>query len=178
MKEIIDLSQPIFEGMKVYPGDPEVEIGQIHSIGEEGWRLRLLKMSSHTGTHVDAFSHMDRNGKTLDKIPLKRFFGKARVVDAKGKFPKKKGLVFASGSLPLSNLDKIVAAGASFVAFGTGCKFSVKLEKRLLKKGIVTFGNLANTDKLPKNKDFMFYGFPLKIKDGDGSPIRAVAMVE
>lgn len=37
--------------------------------------------------------------------------------------------------------------------------------------------NLCNLDKV-LNKRFMFYGFPLKIRDGSGSPIRAVAVIE
>jgi len=37
--------------------------------------------------------------------------------------------------------------------------------------------NLCNLDKLFK-KRFMFYGFPLKIRGGSGSPIRAVAVTE
>lgn len=37
--------------------------------------------------------------------------------------------------------------------------------------------NLKNIDKLV-GKDFTFYGFPLKIRDGTGGPMRAVAMLE
>jgi kynurenine formamidase len=37
--------------------------------------------------------------------------------------------------------------------------------------------NLCNLDKVA-NKRFMFYGFPLKIRGGSGSPIRAVAVLD
>ena len=37
--------------------------------------------------------------------------------------------------------------------------------------------NLCNLDKL-FGKDFMFYGFPLRIRGGSGSPIRAVAIID
>ena len=37
--------------------------------------------------------------------------------------------------------------------------------------------NLCNLDKV-LNKRFLYIGLPLKIKDGSGSPIRAVALVE
>jgi kynurenine formamidase len=37
--------------------------------------------------------------------------------------------------------------------------------------------NLCNLDKLI-GKRFMFYGFPLKIRNGSGSPIRAVAVFD
>jgi kynurenine formamidase len=54
----------------------------------------------------------------------------------------------------------------------------VELERELLKKQVLTLGNLVNIERLPVNKEFMFYGFPFKIKGGDGSPIRAVAIVD
>lgn len=175
--KVIDLSEPIFTGMEVYPGDPEVEVKQIHGIEREGWRLRTLFLGSHTGTHVDAFSHMDESGQALDEIPLERFFGKARVVVVEGEFPKKVGLVFASGKLSVDLFDSILAANPPFVVVSNNCEFEVELERRLLQNKIVTF-SVANTDQLPKDKEFMFYGFPLKIEEGDGSPIRAVAIIE
>ena len=41
---------------------------------------------------------------------------------------------------------------------------------------IVIVESLANLDALPDN--FLFIGFPLALEGGDGSPIRAVALVE
>jgi arylformamidase len=41
---------------------------------------------------------------------------------------------------------------------------------------IVIVESLANLDALPEN--FLFIGFPLHLEDGDGSPIRAVAVIE
>ncbi|BEU88325.1 cyclase family protein [Selenomonas sp. TAMA-11512] len=48
--------------------------------------------------------------------------------------------------------------------------------KVLLPKGILIIENLYNLDKLPD--EVIFAAFPLKIKDGSGSPIRAVAFAE
>lgn len=164
--------------MKVYPGDPKVEIEEVHSIRKQGWRLRQLILGSHTGTHVDAFCHMDLRGRTVDRIPLKRFFGKAQVVGLDDDFPVGLGLVFVSGKLNLSLLKRILKAKSPFIACSVKCSFSVSLERQLLKKGILTFTDLVNVEKLPKNKQFMFYGFPLRIVDGDGSPIRAVVIID
>jgi len=50
-----------------------------------------------------------------------------------------------------------------------------KIEQYLLSNDIILFERLANTNKLPKK--FLFYGAPLKIKDGDGSPVRAFAIL-
>ncbi len=176
--KVIDLSQTLKTGMKVYPGDPKVDIKQIHTLKKEGWRLRLLKFGSHTGTHVDAFSHMDKRGSTIDKIPLNKFFGKAKVVKINGNFPEKIGLVFKEGKLDLNLFQKIKKTKPSFLVVGDKAELSVKLEKQLLKEKIITFTDLINIDKLPENKLFSFFGVPLKIKDGDGSPIRAFAIID
>tara|TARA_B110000444_G_scaffold15291_1_gene13161 strand:+ start:2973 stop:3662 length:690 start_codon:yes stop_codon:yes gene_type:complete len=45
-------------------------------------------------------------------------------------------------------------------------------------RGITHMEGLMNLDKLLGQGRFRFIGFPLKIKDGTGSPIRAVAVIE
>jgi arylformamidase len=42
---------------------------------------------------------------------------------------------------------------------------------------MVIIENLTNLDSLPDSK-FEFFCFPLKIENGDGSPVRAVAKIE
>ncbi len=93
--KIIDLTAPIFDRMPVYPGDPPVRVRPVHFIKQQGWRLKQLEISTHTGTHVDAFSHMDSRGRSLDSISLDNFFGKAIVVEEADDFPKNTGLVFS-----------------------------------------------------------------------------------
>lgn len=66
--KIIDLSMPLHTGRKVYPNDPEVKIDVIHTYEKDSWELRHLSMGSHTGTHVDAFSHMHDGAENLDDL--------------------------------------------------------------------------------------------------------------
>jgi arylformamidase len=49
--------------------------------------------------------------------------------------------------------------------------------KIVLAKEILIIENMTNLDSLP-NGDFIFQCFPLKIEKADGSPVRAMAMVE
>src|SRR3989344_8880516 len=105
--KIIDLSQTLKDDMDVYPGDPEVHIKQVHSLDKEGWRLRYLQLSSHIGTHADAFSHMDENGDTVDNIPIEKYIGETTIVTIGQDFPKNKGLAFKEGKLTLSLFDKL-----------------------------------------------------------------------
>ncbi len=130
-------------------------------------------MGTHTGTHVDACSHMHEGGKTLDDIPLSRFCGKAFVVNRNQPFPAHAGLIFKEEA-DVDLFERIKSAQAPFVAGN----LSIELERALLKADIVTYTNLVNLDRLPENTPFMFFGFPLKIAGGDGSPVRAVAILE
>lgn len=175
--QIIDLSATLRDGMAVYPGDPDVSISVVHHYHQHGWLLRLLQMGSHTGTHVDAFSHMDERGASLDDMPLDRFCGLAMVADTRRPLPPSVGLIFRDGDLNEAHLSAILTAGAPFVAVGDSATMTVDLERALLQKQVVTFTGLVNCDQLPANHPFFFFGLPLKIADGDGSPVRAVAVL-
>ncbi len=171
--KIIDLSTPLFTNMTVFQGDPAVKIEVIHTHDNETWELRHLSMGSHTGTHVDAFSHMHEGAENLDEIPLENFFGEAQVVSINQIWPQKTGLFFIE-KVGVEEVNRIVASNPKFI----GGNITEELERALLGKKIITYTGLVNLESLPKGSNFMFYGFPLKIQSGDGSPVRAIAMVE
>lgn len=175
--KIIDLTQTIEQGMKVYEGDPEVKVEEIHTLEKEGWRLKSLSFGSHTGSHVDAPYHMKENGAKLDELPLEKFFGDATLVTMDAEFPKNVGLVFREGELTQDLLPKFITANTPFVVVGDKASLEVELERQLLQRDALTFTDLVNLSELPSDRNFAFYGIPLKIKDGDGSPIRAFAIV-
>lgn len=92
MPEIIDLSQEIFSGMPVFKGLPGVKIS-MHSSHEE-WEgitdaatvspsVNKLELGEHTGTHVDALSHMTRQnrGQSIETMPLAMFYTEGFCLD-------------------------------------------------------------------------------------------------
>src|SRR6266404_3071111 len=92
MLEIIVLSQEIFSGMPVFPGLPEVQI-TMHASHEQ-WdsitnsdvvspAVNRLVLGEHTGTHVDAISHMAREhrGHSIDMMPLSMFYTEGICLD-------------------------------------------------------------------------------------------------
>ena len=85
MKKIIDISVPLSPGLPVWPGDQKVEIKQQFDMrkGDEA-NLTSLKLSSHTGTHIDAPLHFVNNGKTTAEIPLEKLIGTCQVIDCQG----------------------------------------------------------------------------------------------
>lgn len=77
-------------------------------------------------------------------------------------------------ALGMAYFDKMIEVGPNFV----GGDLSVELERALLGQEIVTYTALVNLDCLPRNEVFTFMGLPLNIKAGDGSPVRAVAILD
>jgi len=170
---VIDLTKSLSATIDIYPGDPEVDISVVQNLSETGWEVRSLSMGSHTGTHVDAFSHAVPGGDALDHIPLHRFAGKARRIRPHGPLPHEVGLIF-DHHISVQQEAEILAARPPFIG---GPGLDGDLERSLLAAGILTFDGLTNLDALPMDTPFTFCGFPLKIADGDGSPIRVVALV-
>jgi kynurenine formamidase len=90
--EIVDLSQEIFAGMPVFPGLPEVKI-TVHQSHEEldgiadgdvvSPAVNRLELGEHTGTHVDALSHMAREyrAQSIDTMPLTTFYTEGICLD-------------------------------------------------------------------------------------------------
>ena len=77
---IYDLSHRIETGMTTYPGDPDVSVSAHATNATDGFRVASVAMGSHTGTHVDAPSHTEAGGKTLDAFDVETFGFEVRVV--------------------------------------------------------------------------------------------------
>lgn len=69
----IDLSQPYESGMQVYPDDPPVDLDPHTTHAADGYRVTRVSMGSHSGTHVDAPSHTETDGRSLDEFPIGTF---------------------------------------------------------------------------------------------------------
>jgi kynurenine formamidase len=78
-----DLSHPIESGMQTYPGDPAVEVRPHADFDADGYRVTALSLGSHSGTHVDAPSHTERDGRTLGSYDVGTFRFDAQVADVR-----------------------------------------------------------------------------------------------
>jgi arylformamidase len=89
MGKLIDVSQEIFPGMTVWPGDPGVELTR-ESDMESGAHSNTsrLQCGTHTGTHIDAPLHFLPGAAPLDSIPPAALIGPAWIAD----FPEAKRL--------------------------------------------------------------------------------------
>ena len=173
--KIIDLSLPLYTGMPVYPGDPEVSIELIQTLKKNGWNMRRIEINSHDGTHVDVPIHGVKGGKNLSDYKLESFCGKAIIYDSFASIAPETGIIFKDRNIDKKTAEQIKKIHPRFVGLSNNFEFDIEIEKDLLREGILLYEKLCNLDLLPNS--FEFYGMPLNIKEGDGSPIRAFAVV-
>lgn len=111
---LIDLTHTITPDMPVYPGSPAPVFSPSGTLTRTGYRETLLSMVSHTGTHMDAPSHLLQDGQSLDILPLSQFCGRAVVVDVSAFTP---GETITADFLRARNGE---LRSADFVLFYTG----------------------------------------------------------
>ncbi len=63
------------------------ESSKMFNLGVPGdamtFQTNFIAMLDHVGTHVDAFKHVNPNGKPVDEMPLDLFMGKAVCFDVR-----------------------------------------------------------------------------------------------
>jgi len=98
MSRLIDLSQPIYQGMKVYPGHLKTVVFE-HATHEEtaprftsgfSFQTKGIILNDNGPTHVDSFSHLDPDpdAPTIDEMSLDLFYGPALCLDVSDRPPR------------------------------------------------------------------------------------------
>lgn len=216
--------------MPVFPGLPQVEI--FTHITHEAWlglpdseghtpAVNHLTFGEHTGTHVDAFSHMARqyHKKSIETMPLSLFYTEAICLDLSHKAPgeliepadlgealRATGAEIRAADTVLIYTDhyrrtygtdrwphgpglsafsarwlgskRVSAFGVETLSPGVRGVSNREVHEICGELGFTHYENLINLDRLIGRGRFRFIGFPLKIRGGTGSPVRAVAVIE
>lgn len=186
---IVDLTLELSEETPIYPGDPRVEVKRWATIEKDCYYMNALFLGEHSGTHVDAPAHFIAYGETIDQVPLEEFIGRGVVIDVSylqgniepGDIKMVEEMVFfyTGGKdiyLSEEGARYLVEKGIKAVGIDNPTIGGFEVHKILLSNEILIFENLANLEKLI-GKEFTFFGVPLKIKNGSGSPIRAFAIL-
>jgi arylformamidase len=79
--KFIDLSQPLFDNAPNCPAHPVPKSVRTSDHAERGWRMEVLTLASHTGSHLDAPLHKIAGGASISELPLESFAGPARIAD-------------------------------------------------------------------------------------------------
>jgi kynurenine formamidase len=78
---VVDLTQPLDANTPMWPGAPAPHAETIVTIEADGFHDRLLTLMEHSGTHLDAPSHMVLGGRTVDQIAPDRLVAPLAVID-------------------------------------------------------------------------------------------------
>lgn len=83
-EEWIDITMPVRNNMVHWPGDADIKIKRINSIGAgDDFNLTNISFSAHTSTHMDAPLHFIDNAKDISTLPLNAVIGKSKVIEIK-----------------------------------------------------------------------------------------------
>jgi arylformamidase len=201
--KIIDITQPLHNDIPVWPGDTPFSYSLNWAMEDTGSvNVGQLTMSAHTGTHVDAPFHFKNDGKRILDLPLDRYIGPAVVVSAEN--DGSIGPEYLSGMDLRGVEKVLFKTGAwkdlhSFPE--TIPPIRPELAPFLKEKGIHLIGvDLPSVDELDSKEMeahhalaendililegivlndvdpgyYELYAMPLALRDGDGSPVRAV----
>ena len=108
----LDLTLTISPSIPSFPGSPSPQFLKWSTIKEDQYNLELLFLSSHTGTHIDAPYHFDKNGVKIHQVPLSRLVGNAILIKIKkGKnqeITKKDLLDFEKQNGKIKNFSSVI----------------------------------------------------------------------
>jgi arylformamidase len=190
--EIFDISRPIGERTPVWPGDVPFSFRTTESLLDGSpYESSCFTMSAHLGTHVDAPSHVLRDGVSVGAMSLRPFIGPARVVDLAGAGeigpdalpPRAIGvprvLFRTNGTAFLSPLAAVRLAEKGAILVGTDALSvdpkdaeDLPVHRTLLSRGVALLEGLRLEHVEPG--DYGLVAVPLAFENLDASPVRAV----
>ena len=83
--KIYDISPPLSSQTACWPGDTPFEQWKVQSFSEgDSINLGSIRLSLHSGSHMDAPCHYLEDGATIDQVSLESCIGPARLVTLAG----------------------------------------------------------------------------------------------
>ena len=209
--KVLDLSYEINSNMSTYTKEEKPKIYDIASIDKDGYNEKILRICTHTGTHIDSPNHMISKGKSIDEFDISQFIGKALLIDVsniknieinniikyKDKIEEVDFIILRTGwekywgsSEYLNGYPSLTEEAAKWL-----CEFNIKgigidsisidkfdsidfeIHNIILSRGKIIIENLNNLSYISK-EIFTLVATPLKIKNGDAAPVRAIGLID
>jgi arylformamidase len=204
--EIIDISPALSPKTAVFPGDTPLSRSiELDFKKNDNLLLSSINLSVHLGAHTDAPNHYHKDGKAMHEVDPHLYIGSCQVITVslpkgarilpehiKNASILSKRVLFKTGSFPDPNLWN-----------GDFNSLSPELADYLSRKGVILVGidtpsidpsdskALETHNAVYRNKMAVLEGIvldqvadglytlialPLKIVDGDASPVRAILL--
>jgi arylformamidase len=194
---IYDVTRPLGPGGIVYPGDI---IPRFRQQDNGTYLLTDIRMSTHSGTHIDAPAHYVEGGLAVDQIPFSSLMGWCRLIDLRkiqgeitatdlaGRFDGADKILLRTSysekldfeedypALSRDAADLLVSRGMSCIGTDTPSieRFggSGDVHRTLLSHGTVVI-ELLDLHRVGEG-DYWMIALPLLLPGLDGSPCRAL----
>jgi kynurenine formamidase len=200
---LIDLTHTFDADMPVYPGDPVPQFTQTARFEIEGYCAYCLRTGMHTGTHMDAPLHMLSGGDFVCDVPIEKFVGRGRLIDARGRESVTDDLLntadLTRGDIVLvltgwykrfrdpdyfesfpditpAFAERLVSAGVSIMALDTPSpdRAPYPVHKILLANNVLIIENLTALEALVGIGEFEVIALPSKFRC-EAAPVRVIA---
>lgn len=198
----IDISLPLTNETITHPSEDFFKIEPNRDLEKDGVATSKITIGSHNGTHIDAPAHFIKDGKGVDKLEFEKLFGPCQVLevspkeklidrrDVEGKINSERVLFKTSNSeiidrsytkdyisLSLEVAEylvekKVVLVGTDYIAIEASGSPGHPVHTKLLEKEIVIVEGLNLEDVNAGNYELVV--LPLRLKNLDGSPARAI----
>lgn len=201
---IYDITMPLSAELPVYPGDFPVAIAPWTRIADgEAANVSRITLCTHSGTHLDPPRHFSDQGLTVDEIPLGLLIGKALVLEILGvpvigrkelehlpvrgverlllktnnsQLWEKSEFSAEFAALSVDGARYLLEVGVKLVGIDYLSVESVEgdgaVHRTLLDNGVLILEGLNLAEVGPGEYELIC--LPLKIKGGDGAPVRAL----
>lgn len=204
--KIVDLTHPIGEEMPVYfPWHPRTEIERTATFEHNRCEVRRITLGTHTGTHIDAPSHVYAGMPALDKYDPALWYLEAQVLDFTPREQRREitreeiavklkkrniGVVVKTGwdrhfgeqdyystypPLSVGAAEFLVEMNVRLIASDT--PFTLDVHYVVLKHGIPLVTNINNTGTLNEGM-ITLIAAPLLVQGSDGAPARVFAVLD
>lgn len=199
---IWDISPPLYNNMPVWPNDTPFAAQSTWTMSADcPVAVSKISLSTHTGAHCDAPAHYDVAGKTIDQVDLATYIGACRVIDVVGvrhilpshitpfldACPPR--VLFKTYAIAPTHWDDNFASinpatitllalhGVTLIGIDTP-SLDPQQSKTMDAHHAVRACNMAILEGIILNNipaaDYELIALPLKLKDLDASPVRAI----
>jgi len=204
--KVVDLTHPVTNDIPVYfPWHPATRLETTANYREHRCVVTRVSIGTHSGTHIDAPSHVLEGHPTMDQYDPNLWYIDAQVLDFTPREPRKPitadelkkkltkpglGVILKTGwdahfgksdyyttYPPLSNDGAEFLVEMKVPVIASDTPFTLDVHYICLKQGIPLVTNINNTSKL-KEGMVKLISAPLLIQGGDGAPARVLAIVE
>ena len=190
---VIDITR-VAQEAPIYPGSNPIQIEQICDMKKGGpFNASMITMGSHMGTHADAYRHfLPESDVGIDRMPLEAYYGPCRVVTVAENTPIGKAAL--AGRVEGAERLVIHGGGYSYLE-ADAARYLVELGIRAIVTdawsvapldneaeihGILLGAGVALVENVTlegvADGDYLLAAFPVKLKDCDGAPVRAVLL--